>query len=227
MHDLLKILALAVCLSAAVGQQVRAQSSVKAPSFDCAKASTPNEKGICEAFAVSWLDRQLARAWADAIRRAGSEGEAELRASQSAWLAERRRCGSDAACLGKQYISRLSALTANGTEFASLSGSFSYQLEANYSGTLSVVHHEDDTMAGNIETVSGPSAHLCGVHFEGAERIGTHYLWTGPRSEADSQGRQCRVLLQPLPGGDVRVDSLNCSHYCGARGSFDALYKKN
>jgi len=89
------------------------------------------------------------------------------------------------------------------------------------------VHHEDDTMAGNIGTVSGPSFHLCNIHFEGAQRIGTHYLWTGPRSEADSEGRQCRVLLQPLPGGDVRVDSLNCSHHCGAHGRFDALYNKN
>ncbi|NNF78334.1 MAG: hypothetical protein HKN05_09935 [Rhizobiales bacterium] len=176
---------------------------------------------------MSWLDRQLARAWTDALRRAGSEGEADLRSSQSAWLAARQGCGSDAGCLRKHYVSRLLQLTADSTEFASLSGSFAYQVGANHFGTLSLVHHEDDTMAGNIETASGPSAHLCAIHFEGAQRIGTHYLWTGPRTEADSQGRQCRVLLQPLPGGDVRVDSLNCSQYCGARGRLDALYKKN
>ncbi|MCP5082738.1 MAG: hypothetical protein GY948_13705 [Alphaproteobacteria bacterium] len=227
MHDLLKTLALAVFVIAVGGQHASAQGSLKAPSFDCKKASTPNEKGICEAFSVSWLDRQLARAWTDAIRRAGSEGEVDLRSSQSAWLAARRGCGSDAGCLRKHYVSRLRELTANSTEFASLSGSFAYQINVNYSGTLSLVHHEDDTMAGNIETVSGPSFHLCNVHFEGAERIGTHYLWTGPRTEADSQGRQCRMLLQPLPGGDVRVDSLHCSQHCGARGRFDALYKKN
>ncbi len=227
MHDLLKLITLVACAFAAGMQEGAAQGLPKAPSFDCAKASAPDEKGICEAFGVAWLDRQLAQAWGDAIRRAGSGGEPKLRAAQSSWLSERRGCGSDAACLANQYVARLRELTANSGEFSSLPGAFSYEVGPNHSGKLHLVHHEDNTMAGNIETVSGPSFHLCGIHFEGAQSIGTHFLWTGPRSESDAQGRQCQVLIQPLPGGDVRVDSLNCAHYCGARGRFDALYKMN
>ena len=107
---------------------------------------------------------------------------------------------------------------------ANLTGAFSYKLSDNYTGSLSLVHHDDDTLAGSIETVSGPSFHLCNVYFEGARRIGDHYLWTGPREEAGYDGKQCQILLQPLDGA-MKIDSLDCNYYCGARGQFDAAYQ--
>ncbi len=200
-------------------------SAQQAPSFDCKKASAPDEKGICENFTVAWLDRQLDRAWKDALARADGQTSNTLRADQSAWLASRRECGSDVPCLTERYMLRLNALTTTATQLPAFSGTYAYSKGENYSGSLNLVHHGDDTLAGAIDSVSGPSFHLCGVHFEGAEKIGTHYLWTSPRSDADGEGRQCKVLIQPLPNGDVRIDSLHCNQFCGARGFFDALYR--
>lgn len=228
MHDRLKtsvFAAVGLLAAVSVAPEVTAQDTLKAPSFDCKKASTADEKGICDNFSVAWLDRQLARAWTEALQRVGGQGEGQLRSSQSAWLASRRGCGSDGPCLLDQYMARLQALTSEGSDTPVNTGTFAYST-GQYSGSLRLVHHGDDTVAGTIETVSGPSFHLCNISFEGAERIGVHYLWTGPRSEADFEGRVCRILIQPLPGGDVRVDSLSCAAYCGARGRFDALYKK-
>lgn len=227
MHDLVKLFSFA--LASAIGAVAAAssgaaQDALKAPSFDCKKASTADEKGICENFSVAWLDRQLARAWTDALQRVGAQGQGQLRSSQSAWLASRRGCGADGPCLLDQYMARLRALTSAASQVAVNTGTFAYG-KGDYSGSLRLVHHGDDTMAGTIETVSGPSFHLCNISFEGAERIGQHHLWTGPRADADFEGRLCRILIQPLPGGDVRVDSVGCAGYCGARGRFDSLYK--
>ncbi|MEM8688963.1 MAG: lysozyme inhibitor LprI family protein [Pseudomonadota bacterium] len=220
MHDLLKASAAAI-LAVMLATMAVAQ---EAPSFDCKKASAPDEKAICENFTVAWLDRQLDRARKDALARADGQTSGALRADQSAWLASRRDCGSDVPCLTERYVLRLTALTGHGTQFPTFSGTYAYSMGENHSGSLNLVHHGNDTLAGTIDSVSGPSFHLCGVHFEGAEKIGTHYLWTSPRSEADSDGRLCKVLFQPLPSGDIRVDSLHCRQFCGARGFFDALY---
>ncbi len=228
MHDLLKASSFALLgLLALSVPQASAQSAPKAPSFDCKKASSPDEKAICENYSVAWLDRQLARAWKEAKQRVGNQGLGALRASQSSWLSSRRGCGSDGACLGDRYMAQLKKLTAVGSERPSISGAFAYTAGETSSGALNLVHHEDDTLAGTIETVSGASFHLCSIQFEGAEKIGNHYLWTAQSDVTDGAGRQCQVLIQPLPGGDVRVDSLHCGGFCGARGFFDAMYRDN
>lgn len=228
MHDLLKILCpLLLGLIAMDGTFAAAQDAPRAPSFDCKKASTPDEKAICDNYPVAWLDRQLARAWKEAKQRVGSQGLSGLRAAQSTWLASRRDCGSESICLTDRYMARLKRLTQAGSERPTLSGAFAYSAGETSSGALNLVHHEDDTLAGTIESVTGASYHLCSIQFEGAEKIGNHYLWSDRSDVTDSAGRQCQVLIQPLPGGDVRVDSIHCGGFCGARGFFDALYRGN
>ena len=122
-------------------------------------------------------------------------------------------------------MGRLQELSKTEREGANLTGQLSYAITKNHTGGLSLIHHDDDTLAGAIETVSGPSFHLCGIYFEGARKIGDNYLWTGPREEAGFDGKQCQVLFQPGEG-ELKIDSLDCSYYCGARGGFDAIYSR-
>ncbi len=222
MHDLFRTVALCAVIVGSAG--IAEAQGPRAPSFDCDKAGTADEKIICDQFALAWLDRQLDRAWQEAIQRAGSGGAGGLKSDQKAWLASRRGCKEDVNCLREAYLDRLRELSTTEREGPNITGAFSYKLSENYTGGLSLVHHDDDTLAGSIETVSGPSFHLCNIYFEGARKIGDHYLWTGPREEAGFDGKQCQVLLQPKDGS-VKIDSLNCNYYCGARGGFDATYQ--
>ncbi|MEM7426004.1 MAG: lysozyme inhibitor LprI family protein [Pseudomonadota bacterium] len=222
MHDILRsvaVIAAVLLLPSPGGAQ-----GPRAPSFDCDKAGTPDEKTICDQFALAWLDRQLDRAWQEAVQRAGAGGQSDLKAKQKAWLADRRGCREDVSCLQDSYLRRLRELSATRREGLNLTGALRYEVAENYTGGLSVVHHDDDTLAGAIETVSGPSFHLCNIYFEGARKIGTSYLWTGPREEAGFDGKQCKILFQPQEGA-IRIDSLDCEYYCGARGGFDAKYE--
>ena len=221
MHDLLRSLALtAACV---LGITNVAAQGPRAPSFNCDKAATADEKTICDQYALSWLDRQLDRSWQEAIQRAGSEGTTALKSAQKKWLKSRRACGEDVNCLRRSYLGRLRELSDTEREGPNLTGPLKYKLSENYTGGLSVVHHDDDTLAGAIETVSGPSYHLCGIYFEGARKIGANYLWTGPREEAGFDGKQCQILFQPSDNA-IKIDSLDCQYYCGARGRFDAEY---
>ena len=226
MHDLLRsaVHALSAFVLVAAWVCPVEAADLRAPSFDCEDASAPDEKAICDHYSIAWLDRQLDRAWQEAVQRAGAGGADALRKSQKSWLAGRRKCADSFECLQATYLTRLKQLSAAKRDGKTLTGAYAYKAEGGSGGSLSLVHHDDDTLAGGIETVSGPTAHLCNVHFEAAHRIGDAYLWTGPRDEADFNGRQCQVLIQPRDG-HLRIDSLFCNYYCGARGRFDAVFK--
>ena len=223
MHDLLRTLALTIAFAAGVGSAVA--QGPRAPSFDCDKAAAPDEKTICDQFALAWLDRQLDRSWQEAVQRAGDTGVGALKRAQKRWLKSRRDCGEDVNCLRRSYLGRLGDLSDTERDGPNLTGTFNYELSENYTGGLSLVHHDDDTLAGAIETVSGPSFHLCGIYFEGARKIGANYLWTGPREEAGFDGKQCQILFQPGENM-MKINSLDCQYYCGARGRFDAEYNR-
>jgi len=82
---------------------------VNAASFDCAKAATPLEKTICGSTRLSELDEKLGEAYKSA--RAASIDPTKLKNEQIEWIKEARNCQSDAICVERVYIARLSELS--------------------------------------------------------------------------------------------------------------------
>ena len=79
------------------------------PSFDCAKASSSQEKLICSDADLAKLDAQLADAYSNA-RKAASD-RAALLASQRAWIKQSFNACNDKTCLTSAYQSRIAELT--------------------------------------------------------------------------------------------------------------------
>jgi uncharacterized protein len=81
---------------------------VNAASFDCSKATTAQEKTICNTPSLSSLDEKLAKIYKESMANA-LDPEA-LKSEQRAWLKETRSCNADPACLGRSYETRISLL---------------------------------------------------------------------------------------------------------------------
>lgn len=83
----------------------------QAASFDCAKASAPDEVAVCANPGLSALDSEMGGLWY-AYSRApmlmGSSGN--RRDAAQALLADRRQCAADIACLHRVYLARIRAL---------------------------------------------------------------------------------------------------------------------
>lgn len=70
------------------------------PSFSCAAASTASEHAICGDKDLAELDRDIADAYAEVLRRHGGGARGALLANQREWIKRRdAACGSDVACL--------------------------------------------------------------------------------------------------------------------------------
>jgi uncharacterized protein len=82
-------------LAALVLLSVPATALAQGPSFDCARASTPDEAAICADPQLSELDRLIASAYA----RAHSFRPRIAQAMARNGLANRRACGADRACI--------------------------------------------------------------------------------------------------------------------------------
>jgi uncharacterized protein len=85
--------------------------SAKAAGFDCAKASAPDERAVCSDPQLSSLDSEMTGLWyaySKVPMLMGGNGERQTEAEQ--FLATRRKCGSDAACLGRAYAARITQL---------------------------------------------------------------------------------------------------------------------
>lgn len=85
-----------------------------APSFDCAKASSPAEKTICSSLQLASFDRSVNWSYEvarDDAKDAGN-GMSKLAAEQRAWLRKRDACGANAACLLTAMKRRLEELSA-------------------------------------------------------------------------------------------------------------------
>ena len=79
-----------------------------APSFDCAKASTAQEKMICADRELSRLDVELSQAYSRArSQRADKDG---LRKEQTQWLRTNVRACTDKPCLADTYKKRITEL---------------------------------------------------------------------------------------------------------------------
>jgi len=86
-------------------------SPAMAASFNCAKASTADEKAICDSATLSDLDTQMATLYGVRMQipmLMGARGAAQD--EQKAWLAQRGQCGGNNACLTQFYQQRIAAL---------------------------------------------------------------------------------------------------------------------
>lgn len=95
-----------------------AAGPARAASFPCAKAGAPDEKAVCEDLALNDLDVEMAVRFEILKDLLTMGGRGKLRDDQEAWLAERRTCGADTACLQQAYAARLKTLRAVFSEFA-------------------------------------------------------------------------------------------------------------
>lgn len=195
------------------------------PGFDCARAGNAAEKAICadENGDIALRDAALARLYA-ALKAEGSHDA--LLAKQKPWLAQRDACGGDRDCLIGAYDRRLGELARAAGDERGVTGSYGYQLEEGAgTGDAVVIREADGALSGDIETVSGPAYHICGIAFDKARPIGDAWLWEGPADETFGDSGPCRILFTPVQGG-MRIDSLDCRYYCGANGWFDEVYTR-
>jgi uncharacterized protein len=79
-----------------------------APSFDCTKASTGQERLICSDRELSKLDVDMASAYANARQKAADVNA--LKAEQRLWLRNSQKTCSDKDCLVAAYQSRIAEL---------------------------------------------------------------------------------------------------------------------
>jgi uncharacterized protein len=104
-----RIMALPFLLALALGA-----GAAEAASFNCAKASAPDEYAICANPSLSNMDVEMATLFRVRMQipmLMGAKGAAQD--EQRAWLARRTACGASVACLGAAYQARIDQL--NGT----------------------------------------------------------------------------------------------------------------
>ena len=74
---------------------------LRAASFDCGKAATPDEKTICSNVTLSGLDEEVAFYF---NRAKSASGSGEVRQYARQLLSNRRSCGADAICIARMQI---------------------------------------------------------------------------------------------------------------------------
>jgi len=88
-----------------------APAPARAASFDCARASAPDERAICADPALSALDSEMGGLWFAYSRLPMLMGGNGNRHDEArTFLAARRRCGGDTGCLTALYGQRITAL---------------------------------------------------------------------------------------------------------------------
>ena len=87
-----------------------ASSAANAASFDCDKASKPDEKAICADHSLNDADVRMTTMFDLAIDMVAMGERDSLRAAQKTWLEQRTSCEGDIACLNAAYDRRVTDL---------------------------------------------------------------------------------------------------------------------
>jgi uncharacterized protein len=102
---------LATLAGLALGTLLFIAAPASAASFDCSRASSPDELTICNNPRLSALDSEMAGLWYAYSRIPMMMGSSGNRGDeQVAWLARRRACGANAACIESAYNDRIAQL---------------------------------------------------------------------------------------------------------------------
>lgn len=78
-----------------------------AASFDCRRASLPDEKTICSNNTLNKQDEQMAAYFSEILSCTAMGSAGDLREEQERWLKKRHDCGTDEACLAQLYQKRI------------------------------------------------------------------------------------------------------------------------
>ena len=111
---------MSLILSAALAGMTLAlvATTAQAASFPCDKAEAADEKAICATLVLNDRDVEMATRFEILRAMLPMGGNAKLREDQETWLAERRACEADVACLTQAYDARLKTPRAVFSEFA-------------------------------------------------------------------------------------------------------------
>ncbi len=88
---------------------VLAASGASAQSFNCARATYPDEDVICERGDLSALDETLSDLYYRVLSLPGIN-RARLKREQARWLRRRHACGYNGACIARTYRIRIDEL---------------------------------------------------------------------------------------------------------------------
>jgi uncharacterized protein len=84
-------------------------TSASAQSFNCARATFPDEDVICERGDLSALDETLSDLYYRVLSMGGIS-RARLKREQARWLRRRHACGYNGACIARKYRIRIDEL---------------------------------------------------------------------------------------------------------------------
>ena len=90
-----------------------ASTQAYAQSFNCAKASTPDEQVICQNSYLAGLDEQMASLYSELRAYMSAPRKDALRNTQRTWLNSRKRCGYSEDCITGHYTDRIAALQSS------------------------------------------------------------------------------------------------------------------
>ena len=87
-------------------------TTAQAASFDCARARAPDEKAVCASRALNDADVKMATLYSLDLRFVPMGGRDHLHDDQRAFLAARKACTANRACISRLYDRRIAALQA-------------------------------------------------------------------------------------------------------------------
>jgi uncharacterized protein len=101
-----------VLLSLALIASSISQSAHAASPIDCAKATTPTEKTICNTPSLLQADARMTAYFEIATQFVGMGVRGDLQDSQQAFPVVRNKCGTDKACIAAAYKKQTAPLEA-------------------------------------------------------------------------------------------------------------------
>lgn len=90
-----------------------ANTKADAQSFNCARASTPDEVLICQNGYLAGLDEQMAQLYSELRAYMSAPRKDALQSTQRTWLNSRKRCGYNEDCIAVHYTDRIAALQSS------------------------------------------------------------------------------------------------------------------
>lgn len=87
-----------------------ASAPAQAASFNCGRATAPDEYAICADRNLSERDVEMATLYEVVTRMLPMGARGQVQDEQRYWLRRRAECGSDTSCLGRRYAVRIGQL---------------------------------------------------------------------------------------------------------------------
>ncbi|KAA0675705.1 lysozyme inhibitor LprI family protein [Roseomonas genomospecies 6] len=208
-------------------------AAASAASFPCSKATTLDEKAVCADRTLSGLDDRMGTVYREAIRlMSGSDPDENItqkavKRDQKAWLAERRACGGDTACLRTSYERRLAEISFSPAP-ASTSPAERFVGRFGFGGFMSLdaLALRDGTVAVSVSGTEPKTARwVCG--FTGIGHVAADGALRIEAADANIRG----LIITPaakggltIPDGQPNEDTSFSS--CGNGGTIMLVYTR-